>query len=106
MRFEEQVSPQGFAYFLKNMWEGEVTSKTNQCAAYITREREGVTSQQAAESLNGAYRELGYRDDPLVEVAEKAVQREIKLQKDQKAKYRKWKEEEDICGPRVRAKVL
>ena len=52
-------------------------------------EREGVTSQQAAESLNGAYRELGYRDGPLVEIAEKAISREIKLLREHQTSYRK-----------------
>ena len=69
-------------------------------------EREGVSSQQSAESVNGAYKELGYRDGPLVEIAEKAIAREIKLLKEHKNQYRKLLESKEIVGPRVKASVL
>ena len=76
-------------YFHNSMCDGEVINKEHQCEAFIKGEREGVSSQQSAESLNGAYRELGYRDGPLVEIAEKAISREIKLLRDHIKKYRK-----------------
>ena len=65
-----------------------------------------MSSQQSAESLNGAYRELGYRDGPLVEIAEKAMAREVRLLRDHKKTYRKLHEAGEICGPRIGANVL
>ena len=65
-----------------------------------------MSSQQAAESLNGAYRELGYRDGPLVEIAEKAIAREVRLLRDHLQKYRKLHEAGEVCGPRIGSNVL
>ena len=65
-----------------------------------------MSSQQAAESLNGAYSELGYRDGPLVEIAEKAITREVRLLRDHLKNYKKLHEAGEVYGPRIGANVL
>ena len=82
------------------MWNGDTINRSSSCEAFINGEREGISSQQSAESLNGAYSELGYRNGPLVELAEEAITREIKLLRENYEHYSKLREEGEIVGPR------
>ena len=66
------------------MINGGTVDKTMQSKAYITGEREGQFTQQAAESLNGAYDALDIRGDLMVKVAERALVREIRVLEDEK----------------------
>ena len=85
------------------MWDSDIINKRHQCEAYIAGEREGVSTTQAAESLNGAYRELGYRDGPMVEIAEKAVGREFNILRKHRDKFSK--EIESGVGARIRDRL-
>ena len=87
---------------MNSMWSGDTTKKDNWCEAFIQGEREGVSSQQAAESLNGAYRQLGYRDGPMVHIAERAIAREIRILRDNQTKYRELIRQGELVGPRLK----
>ena len=72
------------------------------CQAFIDGEREGISTQQAAESLNGAYKAIGLRDGPMVLIAEKAVSREIRILEAECKQYQRLKNADEIVGPRIK----
>ena len=87
------------------MWDGDNTNKKHQCEAFIEGEREGISSQQAAESLNGAYRQLGYRDGPMVHIAERAIAREIRIMREHRTTYGKLMASGEVVGQRMKDRV-
>ena len=76
------------------------------CQAFIEGEREGILTQQPAESLNGAYKALGFRDGPLITIAEKAVARELRILEAERIKYQRLVEAGEIIGPKLKEIVL
>ena len=105
-QLREDISSEAWEYFEGSMWEGGSINKSNQCEAFVEGEREGVFTTQAAESLNGAYRGLGFRDGPLAEIAERALRREVKILREHRTQYRKLIDTNEVVGPRIRSEVV
>ena len=101
-KFTELVKQETLSYIQRSMIDGSEVNKTMWCKAFITAEREGQFTQQAAESLNGAYDTLGIRDGLLVKIAERSVTRELKVMKKEKKLYEAFVAACEKAGPRIK----